>query len=69
MNWYNVEIPYNTRNAITRADNFRMWLYENGFKHEPSSAGDMVHFEIYASKNDLPKINKALDEIVWHDSI
>lgn len=69
MKWYNVEIPYNTRNAIARADNFKMWMDENVFKYETSAAGYMVHFEICANENDLPKINKALDEIVWYDAI
>ena len=69
MKWYNVEIPYNTREAIKRADNFKFWLSENGFKCEPSACFEGVHFEILASENDLPKINNALDKIVWYDSI
>lgn len=69
MKWYNVEIPYNTRETIKRADNFKFWLSENGFKFEPSACGDMVHFEIYANENDLQAINNALDTIVWFDAI
>ena len=67
--WYNVEIPYNTQETIKRADNFRTWLYENNFKHEPSACGNMVHFEILAAEKDLEKINNALDKIVWFDAI
>ena len=69
MKWYNVEIPYNTRETIKRADNFRTWLYNHNFKHEPSACGELVHFEIYASENDVQAINNALDTIVWFDAI
>lgn len=69
MKWYNVEIPYNTVESIRRADSFREWLYDNNFKNEPSSCGNLVHFEILASEKDLPKINNALDRIVWPDAI
>ena len=66
MKWYNVELPYNTKDAIKKADNFKNWLKENGYKYEPSSCYNMVHIEILASENDLDKINNALDMIVWH---
>lgn len=69
MKWYNVELPYNTRENIKRTDNFRAWLYDENIKHEPSSAGNMVHFEILLSENDVKKVNNALDKIVWFDSI
>ena len=67
--YYNVEIAYNTREMIDRVDNFRMWLYDNSIKHETSSAGDFVHFEILLSSNEVEKVNTALDSIVWFDSI
>ena len=69
MKWYNVEIPYSTREDIKRANNFNFWLHEYNFKHENSACGDMVHIEILASEKDLPRINNALDEIVWFDAI
>ena len=69
MKWYNIELAYNAKESISRADNFRFWLADNNFKAELSACGDMVHFEILANKADLPKINKALDEIVWFDAI
>ena len=65
MKGYNVELPYNTEDAIKKADNFKLWLKENGYKYEPSACFNMVHIEILASENDLDKINNALDEIVW----
>lgn len=69
MKWYNVEIPYNTREDIKRAENFKNFLHENGFYFEPSACGTMVHFEIKAKETDLKKLNKALDKIVWFDAI
>lgn len=69
MKWYNVEIPYNTREAIKRADNFRNWLYDNGIKHEPSACGDFVHFEMLLNFVEVKKVNEALDSLVWFDAI
>ena len=67
--YYNVEIAYNTREMINRVDDFRTWLYDNNIKHETSSAGDFVHFEILLSDDDVQRVNNALDDIVWFDSI
>ena len=67
--YYNVEIAYNTREMINRVDDFRMWLYDNDIKHETSSAGEFVHFEILLSEEEVTKVNNALDNIVWYDSI
>ena len=67
--YYNVEIAYNTREMIDRVDNFREWLYDNDIKHETSSAGAFVHFEILLSKEEVEEVNNALDNIVWFDSI
>ena len=67
--YYNVEIAYNTREMINRVDNFRTWLYDNNIKHETSSAGDFVHFEMLLSSDEVVKVNNALDDIVWFDSI
>ena len=69
MKWYSVEIPYNTADNIKRADAFRNCLYDNDIKHEPSACGNMVHFEILLSPDDVQKVNKALDTIVWYDAI
>ena len=67
--YYNIEIAYNTREMINRVDNFRTWLYDNDIKHEASSAGDFVHFEILLSDDEVTRVNSALDDIVWFDSI
>ena len=67
--YYNIEIAYNTREMINRVDNFRTWLYDNNIKHEISAVGDFVHFEILLSSDEVTKVNSALDDIVWFDSI
>ena len=67
--YYNIEIAYNTREMINRVDDFRTWLYDNNIKHETSAADDFIHFEILLSDNEVEKVNKALDDIVWYDSI
>ena len=67
--YYNIEIAYNTREMINRVDAFRTWLYDSDIKHETSSAGDFVHFEILLSEDEVEKVNKALDDIVWYDGI
>ena len=67
--YYNIEIAYNTRAMIDRVNDFRTWLYDNNIKHETSATGTFVHFEILLSDNEVEKVNNALDDIVWFDSI
>ena len=67
--YYNVELAYNTRTMIDRVNNFKTWLDNNNIKHETSSAGSFVHFEILLSSDEVEKVNNALDNIVWFDSI
>ena len=67
--YYNIEIAYNTREMINRVDNLRTWLYDNNIKHETSAVGDFVHFEILLSEDEVARVNNALDDIVWFDSI
>lgn len=67
--YYNIEIAYNTREMINRVDDFRTWLYDNNIKHETSAAGAFIHFEILLSSEEVAKVNNALDDIVWFDSI
>ena len=71
--WYNVELPYYSKETIERADNFKAWLHDNEIKFEVSgvSADTMqfVHFEVYASTSQFDIINDALDRIVWFDAI
>ena len=67
--YYNIELAYNTRTMIDRVNDFITWLYDTNIKHETSSAGDFVHFEILLSDDEVVKVNNALDDIVWFDSI
>ena len=67
--YYNIEIAYNTITMSDRGNNCRTGLYDNNIKHETSSAGDFVHFEILLSNDEVVKVNNALDDIVWFDSI
>ena len=67
--YYNVELAYNTRTMIDRVNNFKTWLDNNNIKHETSAAGEFVHFEILLSVDEVEKVNTALDNIVWFDSI
>ena len=67
--YYNIELAYNTRTMIDRVNAFRTWLYDNDIKHETSSAGTFVHFEILLSSDEVAKVNNALDDIVWFDAI
>ena len=69
MKWRNVEIPYNTREAIRRAKNFKSWLDGALVKYEVSAAGDFLHFEIFTDEQHVRFINKALDNIVFKDAI
>lgn len=66
MKWYNVEIPYNTSEAIRRAEKFKAWLNDVSLQYEASSAGNLLHFEIFAEESHVKVINEALDCIVYH---
>lgn len=68
--WYNVDLPYFTHEMMRRVDAFRSWLYDAGIKFETSGNFDMIHFEIFVKfENEYNNINKALDKIVFFDSI
>ena len=67
--FYNVEIPYCTRNDITKARAFYAYLKENGWQCEVSSADTHLHFEILLYPYEAVRVNKALDEIIYNDAI
>ena len=69
MKWYNIEVPYSTREYINRADRFKEWLDNNNIKFELSAAGNMVHFEIYLDENCIKDVDRALERIVFYDAI
>lgn len=67
--WYNVEIPYTTREDIRRAEAYKAWLTDNGIRFESSSAGNMLHFETLLDPEGVKRTNAALDDLVWFDAI
>ena len=69
MKWYNIEVPYSTREYINRAGRFKEWLDNNNIKFELSAAGNMVHFEIYLDENCIKDVDRALERIVFYDAI
>ena len=67
--WYNVEIQYNTREAIKRACNFKNALHEMCIKFEASAAGENIHFEILLEEKQVRTVNGLLDQIIFYDAI
>lgn len=67
--WYNLDLPYNTKEAIRRVEVYREWLINNGYQFEASACGDMVHLEVLMPIEDVPKANEALDRLVWFDAV
>ena len=63
--WYFIELPYFSDITKNDADRFKQWLHNNNIKFETSGAGSYLHFEIYATLDQVKIIDKALDEIVW----
>ena len=57
MKWYNIELT-----KVFGAE-LKYFLHERNITFETSGCGDMVHFEIYASKNDANMINSFLDTL------
>lgn len=53
--WKNVEII-----AGNGAEKFRAFLKENGYRYEPSSCFNYIHFEIYCNKEETLDINDFL---------
>ena len=68
--YFNFEINTTTRTMLERAERFKEWLIENGYKTETSGCFDCIHFEIYIEDHErFLKANKAIDEIVCFDMI
>ena len=68
--YFSLEINTSTREMLKRAENFKAWLIENGYKTETSGCFDCVHFEIYIESHErFLKANEAIDKIVCFDMI
>ena len=73
--YYNINLPFMTRENIRRAENFKNYLINNNFKNNISFfeiGGNyyFLHFEIFInSKKEFDEINKMLNIVVFYDSI
>ena len=55
--WVNVELETN------EADAFGSYLKENGFRYERSGCYNLIHFEIFATSNEVDLLNNVLNSI------
>ena len=68
--YFTFEIDTTTRTMLERAENFKAWLDNNGYKTEASGCFNCVHFEIYIESHErFLEANKAIDKIVCFDMI
>lgn len=73
--YYNINLPFMTKENIRRAENFKNYLINNNFKNNISffeTGGNyyFLHFEIFInSKKEFDEINKMLNIVVFYDSI
>lgn len=57
MKWYNIEL------TKVISGELKCFLHERNIVFETSGCGDLVHFEIYASKNQATMIDLFLDTL------
>ena len=55
--WYNVEL------IVEKADRFKDWLREQNIYFEPSSAGNLIHFECLMTLIQRDRTNEFLKEL------
>ena len=68
--YFNLEINTETQTMLERAERFKTWLNNNGYKTETSGCFNCVHFEIYIENHErFLKANQAIDNIVYFDAI
>lgn len=57
--WYNIELDNNKgkefKDLLKRVD------FDEGFKYEVSSCGDLIHFELYLENQEVITCNMMLD--------
>lgn len=61
--WYNVELP------IDKADCLKQYLKSHNIYFEPSSAGNLIHFECYMTDDERELVNDFLKRIERGDDI
>ena len=49
--------------AFRVAGRFKEWLRDNGIKFEASEAGNMIHFEVYATETEMAEANAFIDTL------
>lgn len=52
--WYNIELP------VDKADDLERYLKSHRIYFEPSSAGNLIHFECYLNDIELDLVNEFL---------
>ena len=68
--YFSLEINTETQTMLKRAERFKAWLNNNGYKTETSGCFNCVHFEIYIESYErFLKANQAIDNIVYFDAI
>lgn len=68
--YFDFEIDIRTRTMLERAENFKAWLIDNGYKTETSGCFDCLHFEIFIENHEkFLKANKAIENIIYFDAI
>ena len=68
--YFTLEINTETQTMLERAERFKAWLNNNGYKTETSGCFNCLHFEIYIENHErFLKANQAIDNIVYFDAI
>lgn len=57
--WYNIEL--NNGKAKEFKELLKKVDFDEGFKYEVSSCGDLIHFELYLKDNEFVTCNMMLD--------
>lgn len=57
--WYNVELDNNKGKEFNEL--LKKVDFNDGFKYECSSAGDLIHFELYLEEQEVITCNMMLD--------
>lgn len=57
--WYNVELDSNKGKEFNEL--LKKIDFNDGFKYECSSAGDLIHFELYLEEQEVMTCNMMLD--------
>lgn len=57
--WYNVELDSNKGKEFNEL--LKKVDFNDGFKYECSSAGDLIHFELYLEEQEVITCNMMLD--------